>query len=261
MFNKKILTIYALSVLVGAVIGICFLLPVNEFVAFYEYRPTDEGTGFTYAFTRLEAALLGELPKKTMIYALVGAFIGLLSSFVYARFQSRLMQIEQLSDALSKDIMVLIEQGEGPYLEFKSSFRWDIKQDAVNKNLELAVLKTLAGFANAGGGTLLIGVADDQSVLGLHHDIQTLKRRDQDGYEQNMMAMIATQMGTDICQYVHCVFHSIDDKLVCRVIVAPSNRPVYIKRGKEVKFFVRAGGGTRELNVQEAFDYSSKHWA
>jgi type I restriction enzyme R subunit len=35
---------------------------------------------------------------------------------------------------------------------------------------EDAVVKTVAGFLNTDGGTLLIGVAPDRQVVGLDHD-------------------------------------------------------------------------------------------
>lgn len=42
--------------------------------------------------------------------------------------------------------------------------------DAPNRKLEDVAIKTLAGFANRVGGTLLIGVADDGTIGGLIRD-------------------------------------------------------------------------------------------
>ena len=55
-------------------------------------------------------------------------------------------------------VRALIAAGESKTLEFKSSLRWDRREECVNKALEGVVVKTLAGFLNAAGGTLLIGV-------------------------------------------------------------------------------------------------------
>ena len=57
----------------------------------------------------------------------------------------------------------MIAQGESANLEFKSSFRWDLRENKLNRALEGVILKTLAGYMNGKGGTLLIGVADDGS--------------------------------------------------------------------------------------------------
>jgi len=170
------------------------------------------------------------------------------------------MQIQQLSAALEQDLAALIGRGEGPDLEFKSSFRWDLKESKVNRALEGVVLKTLAGFLNSKGGTLLIGVADEGAVLGIEHDYQTLKKRDRDGFEQAITSTIAAKLGTDVRQHIQVFFHSLDGKDVCRIILARSPKPVYMKHERGTKFYVRAGGSTREMTVQTAVDYIAQRW-
>ncbi len=87
------------------------------------------------------------------------------------------------------------------------------------------ILKTLAGYMNGNGGTLLIGVADDGAIVGLDNDYKTLKKHDRDGFEQALMTSIATKLGADACHSVQIVFHSLDNKEVCRVMVAPAQPP------------------------------------
>jgi predicted HTH transcriptional regulator len=122
------------------------------------------------------------------------------------------------------------------------------------------VLKTLAGFMNLDGGTLLIGVADDGRIVGLEQDYKTLKKCDRDGFGQALMTSIATNLGGDVSYTVQMVFRSVENKDVCRVIVSPAPRPVYLEVGNSLKFYVRMGVTTRELNVQEAVNYISKQW-
>ena len=74
------------------------------------------------------------------------------------------------------------------------------------------------------------------------------------------MTAIASKLGGDACHSVQIVFHSLDNKEVCRVMVAPMDRPVYAKDGDTPKLYVRTGVSTRELNVQEAVDYTSARW-
>ena len=60
----------------------------------------------------------------------------------------------------------------GSCLEFKSSFRWDLKQSCTNRQLENIVLKSLARFLNSHhGGTLF-----DGWIVGLENDFKTLKK-------------------------------------------------------------------------------------
>ena len=51
-----------------------------------------------------------------------------------------------------------------------------MKQEKINRSLEEIVLKTIAGFLNGDGGTLLIGVTDDKQIIGLENDYKTLKK-------------------------------------------------------------------------------------
>jgi len=136
-----------------------------------------------------------------------------------------------------------------------------MQEQRTNRNLETVVLKTLAGFFNSHvGGTLLIGVSDNGEIIGLDHDYQTLKKPNQDGFEQTLMTSISTNLGADLCPSVHVLFHVIDSKDVCRVIVSPANRPVFLQQGSTPKLYVRTGGGTRDLNIQEALEYASGRW-
>ena len=60
---------------------------------------------------------------------------------------------------------------ESKTLEFKSSLRWNLKEDRKDdKRVTHAALKTIAAFLNTEGGDLLIGVDDDRKVLGIDHD-------------------------------------------------------------------------------------------
>lgn len=69
----------------------------------------------------------------------------------------------------------LLAAGEHAHLEYKSSLRTSTATGEVLKVLETATLKTVAAFANSrAGGTLLVGVADDASVVGLAGDYVSL---------------------------------------------------------------------------------------
>lgn len=205
--------------------------------------------------------LHGQTPEKALFYAQFGAVLGIAAVWLYGLLHHRIRRIEQLKEEIDKDLTSTVRQGEGPKLEFKSSFRWDMEQNRVNRALEAVVMKTLAGFMNShGGGILLIGVVDNGEITGLNHDYQTLKRPDQDGFEQAIITGISSMLGADLCRNVKLLFHAAEGKEVCRLIILPASRPVFFKQGKEPKFYLRTGGGTRELNIQEAVEYISKRW-
>jgi len=250
----------AIAAVLGAVVGIFILYPINEFVYFYEHRPLAESTPGSFAVSQLQQSLQGRTPLKTTFYIVVGIVLSLCGAALYSSMHLRSEQIEQLSAALGDDLRALIARGESINLEFKSSFRWDLREKKVNRALEGVVLKTLAGYMNGNGGTLLIGVADDGSVTGLEQDYPTLKKPNRDGFEQVLMTAIATKLGGDACHVVQMVFHTLEGKDVCRVMVSPAHRPVYLREGDTPKLYVRTGVSTRELNVQEAISYTSARW-
>ncbi|HEV8529334.1 MAG TPA: protease Lon-related BREX system protein BrxL [Actinomycetes bacterium] len=89
----------------------------------------------------------------------------------------------------------LLGAGESSSLEFKSNARWNEHTRQRDSAIELAVVKTVAGFMNAHGGTLLVGVGDHGQVVGLDHDLKTLGRRDHDGYENWLTTLFETSIG------------------------------------------------------------------
>ena len=257
---RQQLRTFGIAALLGALLGVFVLYPVNEFVYFYEHRPLVEFTPGGFALSQLQSSLRGGTPRKTAFYVIVGVILSITGAALYSAMHRRSERIEQLSAALGDDLRALIARGESVSLEFKSSFRWDLKENKLNRTLEFVVLKTLAGYMNGNGGTLLIGVADDGSVTGLERDYTTLKKPDRDGFEQVLMTAIATKLGGDACHAVQMVFNSLENRDVCRVMVAPAHRPVYVRDGDSPKLYVRTGVSTRELNVQEAINYTSARW-
>ncbi len=86
----------------------------------------------------------------------------------------------QFAKAATTEIAIpdLIQKGESPLLEFKSTLRVDIKTGKAEKFIEHSVIKTLAAFLNSAGGTLLIGVEDNKNILGLELDFNSFSKGD-----------------------------------------------------------------------------------
>ncbi len=81
-------------------------------------------------------------------------------------------------------LLELIKGGESDRLEFKQTLRFDVETQALNRKLEEVAIKTVAGFANHTGGTLLIGVRDDGVVTGVEPDYATLTNGNRDKLER-----------------------------------------------------------------------------
>jgi hypothetical protein len=154
-----------------------------------------------------------------------------------------------------------ISVGENDTLEFKSSLRWDRKESRVNKDVERAVIKTLAGFLNARkGGTLLIGVTDSRGLIGLEDDYASLPKNDRDGFELHLRQLVARDLGESVSAFLTLTFHQLDAHDVCQVTVEPSDHPVYVPEGQSSALYLRVGNATRPLPVNEAVRYVQGRW-
>jgi Putative DNA-binding domain len=261
---RQQLKVYLIAALIGSAIGVLVLAPSYDYINTRE-QADSRFSSIGYVFSQIRGLLQGENTDYDtgllIFYAEIGAMLGLLSIILYNLIHKRLLNIDYLKSELNNDLPSIIQQGESSRLEFKSSLRWDIAESRINRVLESVILKTLAGFLNSSvGGTLLIGVADNGDIIGLEKDYLTLKKLGQDGFEQSLMTAISNNLGADLCVFVHVLFHAIDSKDVCRVIVSPASRPVFLEQGNTPKFYVRTGGGTRDLNIQEALGFVAGRW-
>ena len=163
----------------------------------------------------------------------------------------------------------LMAEDEGENLEFKSSLRWDLREERISKDIEHLVVKTLAGFLNAQGGTLLIGVDDAGGAVGLGADYRTLKKRDRDGvekrprdvFELHLQGLVVRNLGEAASSaFLTVNFHEIDGEDICQITVEPSDHAIYVDHQNEAVFYLRTGNGTRALPVDEAVKYVQSRW-
>ncbi len=167
----------------------------------------------------------------------------------------------RLSD--EEKMLQLIKKGESESLEFKSSLRWDYKNNDLNKDLEKVILKSIAAFSNANGGKLLIGVQDDGTVLGLENDYSTLKSGDADYFELHLRNLIDKEFGKDFCvSQIKCSFSTIGNAQIACIAIKESDEPIYINtENKGEAFFVRSGNSSRKIeNLSELMRYVKKRF-
>ena len=158
------------------------------------------------------------------------------------------------------DIGELLSRDENERLEFKSSFRWDLQQNKVNKNLEKATMKTIAAFLNSNGGHLVIGVDDTRNIVGVHNDYRSLPKTNSDGFENHFTSVFHNMIGPEFRQFVKLSSHKINDKEFCLVAVFPSTKPVYLKSEEKEEFYIRTGNGTTPLKLSEVTAYLDSRW-
>jgi hypothetical protein len=173
--------------------------------------------------------------------------------------------MERLLEAGERPAMTIadyIAAGESETVEFKMSLRWDHVQCIPNKLLEKVVARTLAGFMNAAGGTLVVGVTDEGEVCGLDADLSTFgaEHRDLDQWEQHLRNVLNNYVGKEQCVLVDGSFADVDGKTVAVLHVDRQLRPVFLTDGGTSEFHVRSGNTTQLLNVQQANTYIQVHF-
>jgi predicted HTH transcriptional regulator len=115
------------------------------------------------------------------------------------------------------------------------------------------VLKTVTAFLNAGGGTLLIGVSDDGSIVGLAAD----GFLNEDKMSLHLVNLIRDRIGDVFPPYVHPDFVQHEGGRVLSVRCERGPKAAFVKDGTAQKFFVRAGNATIELMGPSIIDYCS----
>lgn len=145
-----------------------------------------------------------------------------------------------------RTIEELIENDEDYAVEFKSTARWDLRENTPSKAMEDAVVKTIAGFLNADGGTLLIGIGPDRQVVGLEHDYNRVKPANGDGFANWLTTHLINAVGHTPVSRTRARIVRYQNVEVCRVDVAYSPSPVWAKTSKAGGvFFVRLNNSTR----------------
>lgn len=158
-----------------------------------------------------------------------------------------------------------IAAGESYELELKSSLRWDYKQGIQNKKLEDVVVKTIAAFANADGGTLLIGVNDDGEALGLENDYAAL-RGDKDKFELHLRNLLGKHVDVgQVARTVSVSFPVVDGEEICMVEVNLASSAWFLEVGedggpKSEKLYVRNGNSSAEIPPSEIAGYVAERF-
>ena len=180
-----------------------------------------------------------------------------MASVIKKGYEAILGSTETVTQGESRiNIEELVSQGEHSTVEFKSALRTNLHTRQSDVRIEMAIVKTIAGFLNAHGGTLVIGVADDGTPVGLEHD----RFDSDDKMHLHLENLIKDRMGPHFMMYVHPRFEEYKDSRVLAVECWPSDGPNYVKDGHGEKFFIRTGASTSELTPSQTVEYVKRRF-
>ena len=155
----------------------------------------------------------------------------------------------------------LLAEMETDRVEFKSSAYFSYQPDIPERLITEAMLKTVAGFLNANGGILAIGVADDGEILGIQPDLDK-KGMDGDRYVGSLTTAIGHSLGLLASTMVKIQLEEVNGVRIALLRIAPSPEPIYAKVSKgDAVFFTRVNNSTRILEGPDLVGYVRQRWA
>ncbi len=174
----------------------------------------------------------------------------------YFRFSDTILPIRDkneldriIQSPKEEKLLNTINNGETEQIEFKATYKWDIKENRVNKVLPHEISREICGFQNSRGGTLFIGVMDNGDIYGLKRDIKILK--DLDKLQQDISATVRRDLGGRGMDFEMSI-ESIKGKKICIIEIERSEYPVFFQNRD---FFIRKGTSCHGLNAKETYDY------
>jgi len=201
----------------------------------------------------MPATALGQLLASVLVilgYAVVAIPVGVITS-------------EVLSAKKAREALLTGEETERQ--EFKSSAFYSYANPKIPQEVifEASVLKPVAGFLNARGGFLFIGVDDNATPLGIQPDLE-VRRWNTEQYVRHLTDRIGEVFGPSAATCTHIRIETVKGVEICVVEIDPSPDPVWLlkaeKSGKRKLFFVRINNSTRELDGPEFISYFRKRW-
>ncbi len=169
--------------------------------------------------------------------------------------QSKKPVQEKFTDPQISEEEKLIRAGESSRLEFKSSLRWNILAQRIDKAIEHSMLKTIVAFLNSEGGTLLIGVEDGGNILGIDVD----QFPNEDKYLLHFGHLLTEKIGNQYIEQIQSGLKEMSGRKILRVDCVPSSTPVFLK-GDGEEFYIRNGPSSVPLSTSEVLEYSKKHF-
>lgn len=182
----------------------------------------------------------------------------------------------------SSNVGAVIAGGESDTVEFKSSLyhpygpipldlqakiaaklidKEQVKRDA-QKALHHSVTKTLAAFLNSSGGTLLIGVGDSGSVLGIEADYPHLSRgkQSQDGWLLALRNIVNRALGDEVWSIIHVSLVPYEGSVVAVLQCPPRASETWHADDRTQIFYIRASSATQSLHGPALTRYVRERW-
>ena len=155
-----------------------------------------------------------------------------------------------------RQVEELIRQKESKTLEFKATLRYSLQENRIDDRVTHAVLKTIAAFLNTEGGDLVVGVADNRTIIGIEPD----GFENDDRFMLHLAQVVRNALGDRASTCIDPRTQVVEGKTVCLVTCQRSPEPVFLKwkgmeQSPEGDFYVRSGPSSVCLSPESAREY------
>jgi serine/threonine protein kinase len=169
-------------------------------------------------------------------------------------------------EASRAEIEQLLKSDESSTLEFKSRLRTPAGQRKPHHNgteaelaktVELKVLRTIAAFQNTDGGTLIVGVSDDRTVIGIETDFPLVSKGTRDGWRLAFDDLASTHLGKDAMSCIDLQLEPWNGRTIA--IIRCSRRkkePTWL----DGELWVRRTASTLKLSAKESVAWCRERW-
>ena len=158
---------------------------------------------------------------------------------------------KQLSPMVpGEEFEIILGLPESGALEFKSTARWNIREQKESSEIEHEVVKTISAFLNTAGVILVIGIGPNDpknELIGLEPDYRTLRKQDQDGFRLFLGDLIKCKIGEPLSLLVRISIVPFQGKEFCRVDVQKSKELIFGKWKGQECLYVRIDNQTQRL--------------
>ena len=175
----------------------------------------------------------------------------LMAKVIKDGYQTLTTKIAKEESFRELDLDQLVLNGESDAVEFKMTLRTNLHKGNKDPRMELAVLKTLAGFLNTNGGTLIIGISDESEPVGIEVDGFS----DEDKMNLHLVNLVKNQISPQAMTLIHTHFEDYKEKRIMVIECNKSPVAVFVKDGVSERFYLRTGPSTTELSASQTQDY------
>ena len=182
-------------------------------------------------------------------------------------FSSLCYQFAKIGTKSQKQIYDKIQQDENEIVEFKQTLSLDINRMINDKTyspkkedkIMIEVLITIAGFLNANGGTLYVGVKDRNKknydkpieIPGIKDEIDKLFESSKESYKNYFTEIIKNKFKGLIYSSIYPKIETVFKSEIFIIRCLKSRKKVFL----DGKFYLRKGPATHLLNTEQYNDY------